>query len=213
MNFKKQNEEMVRKLVNSGALKTPKIIDAFKEIPRYLFMTEEHLHIFYVDVALATIKNSTISQPTTVAMMTEALQPKGKEKILEIGAGSGWQACILAFCSKSVITIEIDEDVYNFAKENIKKTKLKNIKLILGDGSMGYEEEAPYNKIIITAGCPEIPLPIKNQLKTGGRIVSPIGFENQQMVVTDKISENKYSEEDIGLFSFVPLKGKFGFKE
>ena len=204
---------MVRKLVNSGTLKTPKIIDAFKKIPRYLFMTEEYLHIFHIDVALATIKNSTISQPTTVAMMTEALQPKEKEKVLEIGAGSGWQACILAHCSKSVVTIEIDEDVYDFAKENIKKTNLKNIKLILGDGSEGYEKDSPYDKIIITAACPEIPSPIKKQLRVGGRIVAPVGHPNQKMAVIDKISKTRYAEKDIGLFSFVSLKGKFGFGE
>jgi protein-L-isoaspartate(D-aspartate) O-methyltransferase len=204
---------MVKKLISSGVLSTPKIIEAFKKIPRHLFVTEEYLHMTYADVALATIKNSTISQPTTVAMMTEALQPKGNEKILEIGAGSGWQACLLAYCSKTVITMEIDEDVYEFAKENIEKTKMKNIKLILGDGSEGYEKESPYDKIMITAGCPEIPEPFKKQLKIGGKIVAPIGFEDQKMLVLDKISETKYSEKDIGLFSFVPLKGKFGFKE
>lgn len=204
---------MVKHLVDNGALRTPAIINAFKKIQRHLFVTKKYLHIVYADFALATIKNSTISQPTTVAIMTEALRPEPKDKILEVGAGSGWQACILASCSESVVTIEIDEDVYNFARENIKKMKLKNVKLVLGDGSAGYENDAPYDKIIITAGCPEISDSIKKQLKVGGRLVAPIGFENQSMIVVNKISENKYSEEDIGLFSFVPLKGKFGFKE
>src|SRR5271157_3814381 len=116
---------MVKHLVDSGALRIPEIINAFKKIPRHLFVTEKYLHIVYADFALATIKNSTISQPTTVAIMTEALRPQPKDKILEVGAGSGWQACILASCSKSVVTIEIDEDVYNFANQNIKKMKLK----------------------------------------------------------------------------------------
>jgi protein-L-isoaspartate(D-aspartate) O-methyltransferase len=219
MNEKELNERkkrLIENLISIGALKTPKIIEAFRKIPRHEFVPENLIDSAYEDIALPIVKNATISQPYTVAVMTEALEPKIGEKILEIGAGSGWQACILAYCvgeKGKVITMEIDEDVFNFAKRNIEKFGINNIKLILGDGSAGYEREAPFDKIIYTAAVPKIPKIILKQLKVGGRIIAPIGsvFE-QTMTVIDKVSENKFEEKYLGSFLFVPLKGKFGFK-
>jgi len=216
MDFEKAREKLVKNLVSLGVLKTPKIIEAFLNIPRHLFVPKEQLPYAYVDVALPTLKSSTISQPYTVAVMTEALQPKEGDKILEVGAGSGWQAAILGYCVAprgKVITIEIDEDLVKFAKTNLKKVKTKNVIVIHGDGSLGYPKEAPYDGCIITAACPEIPPPIVEQTKIGGRIVAPIGTVwEQRMIVAVKRKNGNLRKEDLGSFVFVPMKGVYGFR-
>lgn len=217
--LEEEKNQLIKYMISSKFLKTPKIIEAFQKISRHDFVTEEYVGSAYVDVALPTLKDSTISQPSTVAIMTEALNPKEGEKILEIGTGSGWQASLLAYCvgkAGKVVTIEYDKDLMEFARKNIEKIGLKNIKVICGDGSFGCEKEAPYDKVIFTCAVPEIPKPILNQLKVGGRIVAPLGsIEIQRMVAMDKVDEDKFKEIEITSlsFGFVELKGKYGFKE
>ncbi|MDI6807057.1 MAG: protein-L-isoaspartate(D-aspartate) O-methyltransferase [Candidatus Aenigmarchaeota archaeon] len=216
MEFEEEKERLIRSMIMAGSLKTEKIIEAFRKIPRHLFVTEEYLKSAYLDVALPTIGGSTISQPTTVAIMTEALQPKKGEKILEVGTGSGWQACLLAYCVGSkgkIVTIDIDPKLIEFAKKNIKKFNVKNIRIICCDGSVGYEKEAPFDRIMVTAACPAIPKPLIEQLKIKGRMVVPVGPEQgQRMLLVDKLGRNKLVQRDIGEFVFVKLVGKYGFK-
>jgi protein-L-isoaspartate(D-aspartate) O-methyltransferase len=210
MNFSMQNKRLVNHLVSVGALKTPRIIEAFKKIPRHLFVREDYLKHAYEDIPLPTFHGQTISQPYTVAIMTEALDPKPGEKILEIGAGSGWQSALLGYCvgpKGKVITVEKEPVLVEFARENIKKVKLKNVEVVHGDGKKGYSKEAPYDRCIITAACPEIPNPVMKQVKNGGRIVAPVGdFFGQRMIVLDKISEKEFKKKDLGSFIFVPLR-------
>jgi protein-L-isoaspartate(D-aspartate) O-methyltransferase len=213
--FEEMNEELVNHLIKVGALKTEKIIEAFRKVPRHLFVPPEQVEFAYTDIALPTVKDSTISQPYTVALMTEFLEPKEGDKILEIGTGSGWQACLLSHIvgrKGKIVTIEIDKDVYKFGKENVGKLGVENVIVILGDGSKGYEKEAKYDGCMLTAGCPEIPKKILEQTKVGGRIVAPIGLHEQRMIVVKKISEKKFEEVDMGSFVFVPLRGEHGFK-
>jgi len=219
MNNQELNErkkQLIENLIRLNALKTSKIIEAFRKISRHKFVTKKYIDSAYEDMALPTIKGSTISQPYTVAFMLEKLQPKKGENILEIGAGSGWQACLLSYCvgeKGNVVTIEIDKEVADFAKENINKLKRENIELVYGDGSVGYENEAPYDKIIYTAAVPKIPETIFKQLKVGGRIVAPIGSTFEQvMTIIDKVSKNKFEEKRLESFLFVPLLGKHGWK-
>ncbi len=216
-NWKRERESLINSIIAKGYLKTPKIVEAFRKIPRHFFVTEEFLHSAYHDIALPTIGTSTISQPTTVAIMTEALSPKEGEKILEVGTGSGWQACILAYCvgeKGRVITIEINPRLVEFAKRNIAKVGIKNVKVVLGDGSLGYPEEAPFDKIMVTAASPSVPKPLLEQLKVGGRLVIPVGdVYSQRMMVIDKKSEDEFEEKDLGEFVFVKLRGKYGFKD
>jgi protein-L-isoaspartate(D-aspartate) O-methyltransferase len=214
----KEKERLIQKLIEEDVLKTPKIIEAFRKFSRHEFITKEYAGAAYFDVALQTLKDSTISQPFTVAIMTEALDPQEGEKILEIGTGSAWQSCLIAYCLEKngkVISLEIDKDLAEFGKKNIGKFGLKNIKIINKDGSLGYESEAPYDKVIITCGTQEVPQPIKDQLKIGGIIVVPMGVpDEQKMFVMKKIGKDKFESKNIysGSFAFVQLKGKYGLK-
>jgi protein-L-isoaspartate(D-aspartate) O-methyltransferase len=219
MRFKEQNEELIEYLTSHGILKTPCIIQAFRKIMRHNFVPKDYLDSAYEDVPLPltnNVRGPTISQPLTVASMLEALQPKEGEKILDVGTGSGWQACLLAYCvgkDGNAVTIDIDKRMYDLAKENIDKTGLNNILVVLGDGSEGYEKEAPYDKIIVSAAAPKLPEPLKKQVTPGGRIVAPIGgMFNQQVIVFDKISDNEFKESSLGWFIFVSLQGKYGYK-
>ncbi len=210
MNLLEQNELLVKHLVSVGALKTPRIIEAFRKIPRHFFVRKDYLNHAYDDIPLPTYNGQTISQPYTVAIMTEALDPKPGEKILEIGAGSGYQAAIIGKCvgtKGKIITIELESDLVEISKKNIEKIKLKNVIIIHGDGKLGYSKEAPYDKCIITAACDEIPKKVIEQVKVGGRIVAPVNdFLGQKMLVVDKISETEFKKEDLGSFVFVPLR-------
>lgn len=211
----KQNEKLVKHLISSGVLKTPRIIEAFLNVPRHLFVPPEQLPYAYHDVALPTYKGQTISQPYTVAFMTELLEPREGDKILEVGAGSGWQAAILGYVVGSkgkVITIEIDEDLVEFARRNLRKVGIKNVEVVHGDGSVGYEKEAPYDRIIVTAACPDVPRPLIEQLKVGGRLVAPVGsMFGQRMLLLEK-DKDGIRKSFHGSFVFVPLKGKYGFR-
>lgn len=206
---------MIAYLKEAGMLKTEKIINAFENIPRHLFVSVDKAEYAYDDIALQTVGESTISQPSTVAYMLELLQPKEGENVLEIGTGSGWEASLLAYCIGSkglVVTIEIDPIVAEFGKHNIAKTGFKNIIKVVGDGSIGYPDKAPYDKIAYTAATPDIPRQMLVQLKAGGRIIAPVGTQFMQtMKVVDKISEKKIEEKEGAEFQFVPLKGQLGF--
>lgn len=210
MGLKEQNERLVEHLIAVEALKTKRIIKAFKRVLRHLFVREDLLMHAYDDLPLPTFHGQTISQPYTVAIMTEALNPKPGEKILEIGSGSGYQSALLGSCVGSkgkVITVELDSYLVEFSKKNIKKAKIKNVKVICWDGKKGYEKGAPYDKCIITAACPEIPKPVIEQIKIGGRIVAPVNhFFGQRMMVIDKISKKQFKKKDLGSFIFVPLR-------
>lgn len=223
-------ENLIDSLVRDGYLKTPEIIEAFKKIDRIDFVPEEYKSEAYINAPLPIDFGQTISQPLTVAFMLELLEPKSGEKILDVGAGSGWTAALLAYIvsdknSKSetrnskqilnskiqnlkgeVIGIERISKLKEMAERNIAKYNFIEkgaVKLILADGSRGYKKEAPYDKIIAGAAAKgDMPVAWKRQLKIGGRIVAPV--ENS-VIVIDKTSKNKYSQKEYFGFSFVPL--------
>lgn len=204
---------MVNHLIRHGALKTKRIIDAFRKVDRANFCLREYKKFAYVDQPLPILKGQTISQPTTVAIMTEAIQPRKGEKILEIGTGSGYQAAILAeiVYPGKVFTIERIKELFEFAKKNLKD--YKNVFVIYGDGSKGLKEEAPFDCILVTACAPKIPNVLKEQLKINGRMVIPVG-ENLYLQDLLLLKKTKYGFNilNLGPFAFVPLIGKFGFK-
>lgn len=208
------NKELVEKLVNSGVLRTESIIRAFRKVDRKDFCLDEYKGLAYMDNPLPILAKQTISQPTTVAIMTEAIQPSKNNKVLEIGAGSGYQAAILSEIVKpgKVYTIERIKELADFAKRNLKK--FDNVKVIHGDGSKGLEDKAPFDIIIITAASPEVPEVLKQQLNVDGKMIVPVGKNsfNQKMKLI-KRNKDRFETIDLGEFLFVPLIGKYGFAE
>jgi protein-L-isoaspartate(D-aspartate) O-methyltransferase len=147
-------------------------------------------------------------------LMTEALELKEGDKVLEVGAGSGYQAAIIAKMvgkKGKVITTEIIPELVEFAKNNIKRLKIKNVKIINYDGSQGYEKESPFNAIIVTAACPKIPQPLIGQLADDGILIAPVGSFFGQIMIKITKKGKKLIKENLGSFMFVPLKGKYGY--
>jgi protein-L-isoaspartate(D-aspartate) O-methyltransferase len=210
-----ENERLIKHIKGIGYLKSKKIEDALRSVKRENFVPDAMKYLAYRDTPLYIGSNQTISQPSTVVVMTEALDVKEGQKILEIGTGSGWQAAILGKLvgEKGMIyTIEIIDNLVKFAKENLEKLKIKNVKVIRGDGSLGLKKYAPYDRIVVTAGSPEIPNNMIKQLKTNGILVVPVGnIYLQKMYVVKKLKKG-IEKKSIGSFMFVPLTGKHGFK-
>ncbi len=196
---------------NTELVKDKRIIEAFKKVDREEFVLDEFKHKAYSDIALPIIAGQTISQPTTIMIMTQTLEPKENDKILEIGAGSGYQAALLAHLCKEVYTIERLPELVSFARRNLNRANIKNVKVIEGDGTLGYEEKAPYDKIIVTAASLKIPKALIEQLKENGIIVIPVGASFSCRMIKGKKIKGKLKEEFLGYFSFVPLIGKEGY--
>ena len=199
--------ELVEELARGGYLKSPAIIDAFKSIDRASFVPDEFKSQAYENKPLPIGFEQTISQPLTVAFMLELLQPQPGSTILDIGAGSGWQSALIANLvgeTGKVVAIERIPELKTLAENNLKNLPDLNgrINFVLGDGSLGYEPEAPYNRIIAAAAGDEIPESWKAQLKTGGTIVAPVG---QSIVVIHKLTPDTFDRHEYLGFSFVPL--------
>lgn len=210
--YETEREELVEALRKRG-IKNENVLKAFLKVERHLFVPEVMRFNAYKDVALPIGQGQTISQPYTVAFMTEALNPKPGEKILEIGTGSGFQAAILYELGARVFTIERNFDLYNQTMKLFDKLNYK-IAARCSDGTIGWAEFAPYDGIIVTAGSPSIPENLKKQLAIGGRLVIPVGNKiNQVMNILTKIDEEKFQIEEVPYFAFVPLIGKDGWKE
>ena len=184
-----------------------------KKIRRDIFVLRSYKERSYEDTALPLIKNQTISQPYTVAYMLQELELKKGLKVLEIGAGSGYNAALIAEIVKPgrLYTIEIVKELVKLAKDNLKKAKINNVRIIEGDGSKGYEKEAKYDRIVFTASAPEIPKPLKDQLKDNVIILGPVGGDYGQSMIKCKKSKKELDCQNLGGFIFVPLKGKYGW--
>ena len=202
---------MIADLENKG-IRDKKVLESIKKVHREDFVLKELKNLAYEDRALPIVSSQTISQPYTVAFMLQSLELKEKDKVLEIGSGSGWNSALISFITKTeVFTIEFNKEVAEFAKSNLKKSKIKNVKVVIEDGNKGYEKESPYNKIIITAACSKIPFDLIKQLKNKGILLAPIGNLFEQDLIKIKKINSKIEKENLGKFVFVPLKGKYGF--
>jgi protein-L-isoaspartate(D-aspartate) O-methyltransferase len=197
----------------TGIVKDKRLIKAFEAVPREEFVSEEHLSEAYGDYPLPIGEEQTISQPTTVMIMTQALRLKEGNKVLEVGAGSGYQAAIISKIVGErgiVITTEIIPKLAEFARRNIKKLGIRNVIIVNHDGSKGYEKEAPYDRIIVTAACPRLPMPLIEQLRENGIIVAPVGSLYGQEMIRGIKKKGKVETESLGDFVFVPLRGEYG---
>lgn len=206
MNHKEKKKNLIQHLITMGYLKSPKVIKAFEEVPRENFVGRKYKEYAYADEPLPIACGQTISAPHMVAVMTELLEPKKTDKILEIGTGSGYQAAVLSRLVEKVCTVEFFKELAEFAKENLKKIGARNVEVICRDGSKGYPKKAPYDKIIVTCGCPEIPKALVWQLKEGGIIVIPVGGGWHQNLIVGVKRKGKLETRNWGGCMFVPLK-------
>jgi len=204
-------QKLIDYWTRTGIVKNQELIKAFKKIKREDFVLNKKEA--YLDIALPILEKQTISQPSTIMIMLEALELKKGDKVLEIGAGSGYNASLIAELVKpeTVYTTEIIPELVEFAKNNLKKAKINNVKVFNTDGSKGLLKYSPFNKIIVTAACPEIPKPLISQLKNNGILIAPVGSYSQEMIKITK-KNNKLIKENLGNFVFVKLRGKHGFK-
>jgi protein-L-isoaspartate(D-aspartate) O-methyltransferase len=204
--------EMVDVQLRSRGIANPRVLGAILRVPREEFFPDDLRSFAYEDAAFPIGEGQTVSQPYMVAIMTELLKLKGSEKVLEVGTGSGYQAAILAELCRKVITIERIGPLSENAKARLKNLGYQNIEFVVGDGSEGYSAGAPYDGIIVTAACPDIPPPLIEQLAEGGRLVLPIGERHlQTLTVVTKEKGKLKTEESIGCV-FVPLVGKYGWQ-
>ena len=190
-----------------------RIIRAIEKVPRHYFFDQAFLEHAYQDKAFPIGQGQTISQPFTVAFQTQLLEVAEGDKILEIGTGSGYQACILLELGAEVFTIEYIRSLFQTTKNFLPKMGYKP-HFFHGDGTKGLPAFAPYDKILVTAAAPEVPKPLREQLKPGGIMVIPVGDDNlQKMMKIIKVDDMEFREESHDFFSFVPLVGKFGWKK
>ena len=206
-----RHKGMRRKLIDSLAekgIKDERILSAMEQLPRHFFLEKAFEELAYEDKPFQIGAQQTISQPFTVAYQTQLLEVKPREKILEIGTGSGYQAAVLALLEARVFSIERHESLYKKSKAILNNLNLGNIRCRLGDGWKGLPEFAPFDKILVTAGAETIPENLKNQLKIGGILIVPVGTDAQHMFKITRLSKEKFSEEAFHQFKFVPmLKG------
>jgi protein-L-isoaspartate(D-aspartate) O-methyltransferase len=207
-NLKSSQDNLIKELTNTGWLKTPQIIEAFSQIKREDFVLEEEKDWAYINDAFSIGYNQTISQPLVVALMIELLSPLSGEKILDIGAGSGWTTGLLAYLVKpkgKVIALDIIPELVEFGKKNVGKynfVKKGIVQFLCADGKLGYEKEAPYDKILVSASAFEVPQELFKQLKIGGKMILPL---EQSIVLIEKTSQNDYKKQEFPGFVFVPL--------
>ncbi|MCX7965027.1 MAG: protein-L-isoaspartate(D-aspartate) O-methyltransferase [Syntrophorhabdaceae bacterium] len=207
--FDKKREEMVRRDIEARGIKDRKVLNAMLKVKRHLFVDPSLIDKAYNDHPLPIGEGQTISQPYIVALMTESLELKGDERVLEIGTGSGYQAAILAEIVKEVYTIEINKKIYEMAFKRLKDLGYKNIKVKLGDGYQGWVEYAPFDAIMVTAAAKRIPPPLLEQLKEGGRLIIPLGdtllYQHLTLIKKEK---GKYIKKHICDVRFVPMTGE-----
>ncbi|MDR2907196.1 MAG: protein-L-isoaspartate(D-aspartate) O-methyltransferase [Bacteroidales bacterium] len=194
---------LAEELKNKGITSIP-VLSAIEKIPRHLFIDSSFVEFAYQDKAFPIGEGQTISQPFTVAKQSELLHVNPQEKILEIGTGSGYQACVLLELGAKVFTIERQRNLYLKTKD-LFKTLNYHPKCFYGDGYAGLPNFAPFDKIIVTCGAPFVPEPLKQQLKVGGIMVIPVGENAQQMHVYTKLSDTEFSCDEHGEFRFVPM--------
>jgi protein-L-isoaspartate(D-aspartate) O-methyltransferase len=205
--FKVMREKMVESQIKARGVKDPRVLSALLKVERHRFVPKKYLDSAYSDQPLPIGEGQTISQPYIVALMTELLELKANEKVLEIGTGSGYQAAVLAELAKEVYTIEIVEPLASMAKKRLSELGYQNVIVKAGDGYLGWPEAAPFDAIIVTAAPDHIPAPLIDQLKEGGRMVVPVGSYAQELKKIVKKS-GKVETTNIIPVVFVPMTGE-----
>lgn len=198
-------QEMIEEIRIRYRLSNPQVFSAMLKVPREEFVTPENKDVAYSDAALSIGHGQTISQPYTVAFMTDLLQLTGNEKVLEIGTGSGYQAAILSLLADKVFTVERIKPLADSARERLEKLGYTNVEVKVAQGEEGWQEEAPFDAIILTAGVEEVPQTLFDQLKDGGILVAPVGEGADKKMTKFIKKKGKISRKEYGIFHFVPF--------
>lgn len=201
--------------INRSGVRNRRVLEAIAAVPREEFVSPNLVHQAWENRALSIESGQTISQPLIVGLMTQALDLTGNERILEIGTGSGYQAAILSELGSEVITVERFPNLAESARQRLDRLGYQNIQVVVGDGTLGWPDEAPYDGIIVTAAAPHLPRPLEEQLsqKPGSRIVIPIGRADEQDLIVYERKETGFREMNLGPVRFVPLIGDEGWQE
>jgi protein-L-isoaspartate(D-aspartate) O-methyltransferase len=211
--FQIPRDRMVQRLREHYKIRDEKVLEVMRMVPRHFFVPSALKAQAYKDNALPIASNQTISQPFIVARMTELLELNNQSKVLEIGAGSGYQTAVLAKLAGRIFAIERVPQLAMEAEERFRKLSLHNVTLRCGDGTLGWEAYAPFDGILVAAGSPVMPEPLLSQLKTNGKLVIPIGEDQKSQRLIRVIRTDKgFQTEDFGACAFVPLIGEHGWK-
>lgn len=213
LKYTRYREEMVRRQIEARGITDQSVLAAMRNVPRHLFVSEALMDQAYGDFPLPIGEQQTISQPFIVAEMTQALEPKKDDRILELGTGSGYQASILANIVYRVYTIERKHSLFTKTRKLFDSLKYHNIVTRYSDGTTGWKEESPFDGIIVTAGAPEIPAVLVNQLAVGGRMVIPVGDRDSQDLVKITRKQDGIQKVSLGGCRFVKLVGEHGWEE
>lgn len=206
-------ETMVAEQIRRRGVKDERVLRAMEAVPRHEFVPPQSRDLAYEDEPLAIGGGQTISQPYIVAAMSEALKLNGSERVLEIGTGCGYQAAVLSLLSREVYTVECRPELARTASERLERLGFQNVHVHCGDGSQGLKDFAPYDAILVAAAAPCLPEPLLQQLSEGGRMIAPIGTEEHQQLLLVTRRDGKYSSEPRDECRFVPLLGRFGWKD
>ena len=204
---------MVEYLASQGYIRSDRVRNAFLSVDRADFVPQEYRSKAYFDTPLPIGHGQTISAPSIVAEMVEALELEDGQKVLEVGTGSGYNACIMAAMGAEVYTVERIPHLREMARKNMERCKFRDrVHLLLGDGSLGYPPEAPYQRIMVTCGAPDVPKPLLEQLADGGIMVIPVGGTFYQELLVIKKEKGKIMKKYLGDVAFVPLVGRYGHR-
>lgn len=210
--YQAERLHMVAEQIAQRGVRDPRLLAAIQAVPRHCFVPPDHLTWAYADGPLPIGFGQTISQPYIVALMTDALQLTGSERVLEVGTGSGYQAAVLGQMAAQVHTVEFIPELAAQAEKVLKELGYTNIQVHSGDGSLGWPEAAPYNAILVTAAAPRVPQPLLEQLAESGRLVLPVGSQGFQQLEIWERRGGKYEYEPGIPVAFVPMRGVHGWK-
>lgn len=209
-----QEKDLQDAYLRTHGITDRRVREAFFRLPRHRFLPHHLQDQAFEDAPLPIGKGQTISQPSLVALMTQALHLTGKENVLEIGTGSGYQAALLSLLAKNVVSVERIPELAKRAKKLLHRLEYTNVRVICADGTKGYKKYAPYDAVIVTAGAPDIPQALIDQLKEGGKLIIPVGLSRNHQVLQRGIKKEKGMEmKTLETVRFVPLVGVHGWKE
>jgi protein-L-isoaspartate(D-aspartate) O-methyltransferase len=204
---------MVDDQIRKRGIRSPRLLEVLARVPRHLFVPEDVVMHAYEDRALGIGDGQTISQPYMVAAMTDYLELEANERVLEVGAGSGYQAAVLSELAKEVVTVENRPSLAEAARARLSSLGYRNIQVELGDGTLGWPEAAPFNAALVAAAAPAVPSPLLEQLAEGGRLIIPVGDSEKQMLLRIRKSTGEILQEELFACQFVPLRGRYGWPE